>query len=204
MSFKLSSFVVAGALIVGLAALAVGAPKPLAAPTKKQIEAARKAGKVHVQLETVKGTILLELDGKAAPITVANFLNLVNSGFYDGMPFHRVELQPKPFVIQAGDPLLVGKPAVTYTIPDEKSPLKHDKKGVIAMARLYSNNQMLPNSASTQFYITLAPTPHLDAYGFTVFGHVIKGMDVVDKIRVNDTITKATVVKAKNGKHEGK
>ena len=119
MSFKLHALIVTGALLVGLAALATAKPAPLAAPTKQHLEAARKAGKVQVKLETVKGVVLLELDGKAAPTTVANFVNLVNAGFYDGMPFHRVEREPAPFVIQAGDPLLVGKPAVNYTIPDE-------------------------------------------------------------------------------------
>ena len=161
----------------------------LAPPTSQQIEAARKAGKVQVKLETDKGEIALELDGAAAPLTVANFENLVKAGFYDGMPFHRVE---PGFVIQAGDPALVGKPPMGFTIPDEKSPLTHDQ-GVIAMARLYRGGQMVPNSASTQFYLTLAPTPHLDRYGFTVFGRVTKGMDVVEKIAVGDKIKKATL-----------
>ena len=207
MSRTLVSLVVVASLCIGLVGYAAPKPKPpasappvrLAAPTKQQIEAARKAGKVQVSLRTDKGTILLELDGKAAPLTVANFENLVNAGFYNGMPFHRVERQPKPFVIQAGDPALAGRPPEGYTIPDEKSPLRHDKAGVLAMARLYRGGQMVPNSASTQFYITLAPTPHLDGYGFTVFGRVIKGMDVVDKIRVNDKILEATVV-SKAGK----
>lgn len=167
---------------------AVAAP---AAPTRQQIAAAKKAGKVRVRMETDKGAILLELDGKAAPVTVANFLNLVKSGFYNGMPFHRVE---PGFVVQTGDPTRVGRPEVKYTIPDERSPLKHTK-GALAMARLYANGQMAPNSASTQFYITLAATPHLDRMGFTVFGHVVKGMEVVEKIAVNDRIKKAELVK---------
>jgi len=197
------SFCVVGLLLAGMGALAAETPKgerkpapaPLGPPTKRQIQAARKAGKVQVKLETEKGTILLELDGKAAPTAVANFLNLVNAGFYDGMPFHRVVREPSPFVIQAGDPARVGKPAAGYTIPDEQSPLKHDKAGVIAMARLSGPSGMIPDSASTQFYITLAPTPHLDPLGFAVFGHVVKGMEVADKIRVNDKIKKATVVR---------
>ncbi len=166
------------------------APTALAPPTAEQLEAAKKAGKMQVKLETDKGEIVLELDGAAAPLTVANFENLVKSGFYDGMPFHRVE---PGFVIQAGDPAQVGKPPVGFTIPDETSPLRHDR-GVIAMARLYRGPQMVPNSASTQFYITLAPTPHLDRYGFTVFGRVPKGMDVVEKIAANDKITRATIL----------
>jgi len=166
------------------------APTTLAPPTAEQIAAAKKAGKVQIKLETDKGEIVLDLDGAAAPLTVANFENLVKSGFYDGLPFHRVE---PGFVIQAGDPAFLGKPPVGFTIPDETSPLRHDKS-VIAMARLYRGNQMVPNSASTQFYITLAPTPHLDRFGFTVFGHVAKGMDVVEKIAVGDKIRKAAML----------
>jgi peptidyl-prolyl cis-trans isomerase B (cyclophilin B) len=164
-----------------------------AAPTVEQIAAAKKQGRVQVKLATAKGDIQVELDGSAAPIAVANFLNLVKRGFYDGMPFHRVE---PGFVIQAGDPALAKRPPVGYTIRDERSPIKH-LRGTIAMARLYRNGQMVPNSASTQFYITLADTPHLDQMGFTAFGKVVAGMDVVDKIAVGDKIRKATVIAKK-------
>ena len=173
-----------------------------AAPTQPQIDTARKGGKVRIKLDTTKGVIVLELDGQAAPIAVANFLNLVKAGFYTGMPFHRVE---PGFVIQAGDPTLVKRPPVGYTIPDEKSPYKHDKKGVIAMARLSRGPDMIPNSASTQFYITLGPAPHLDRMGgFAVFGQVVEGTDVLDKIRVNDKINTATVVEKKPVTAKGK
>lgn len=161
-----------------------------APPTAAQRDAAKKAGKVQVKLETDKGDIGLELDGAAAPLTVANFVNLVKAGFYDGMPFHRVE---PGFVIQAGAPEAVARPPVGYTIPDEASPLKH-AKGVIAMARLYRGNQMVPNSASTQFYLTLGAAPHLDRLGFTVFGRVTQGMDVAEKIAVGDKIKQATLL----------
>ena len=170
-------------------------PVALAAPTATQIAAAKKQGKIRVKLVTAKGSIQVELDGSAAPIAVANFLNLVRSRFYDGMPFHRVE---PGFVIQAGDPALVKRPPVGYTIRDEKSPIKH-VRGVIAMARLYRGRQMVPNSASTQFYITLGNAPHLDQLGFTAFGKVVAGMDVVDKIARGDKIQKATVI-AKPGR----
>jgi len=162
----------------------------LKAPTAKQIAAAKKQGKVRVKLESAKGVIQLELDGAAAPAAVANFLNLVKAGFYNGMPFHRVE---RGFVIQAGDPKLANRPAVGYTIPDEVSPIRHTR-GTIAMARLYRSGQMVPNSADTQFYITLADTPHLDRLGFTAFGKVIAGLDVVDRIGLGDKIAKASVV----------
>jgi len=168
-------------------------PKPsaLRAPIEKEISAAKKAGEAMVELDTDKGKITLELDGKAAPAAVANFLNLVNAGFYNGMPFHRVE--PK-FVIQAGDPTLVGRPPVGYTIRDERSPIKHTR-GVIAMARTYRSNQMVPNSASTQFYICLGDAPHLDQLGFTAFGKVTRGLDILDRIQIGDRIRKGTVVK---------
>ena len=162
----------------------------LRAPTQQEIAAAKKVGKVAVALETDQGAVTLELDGKAAPIAVANSLNLVRAGFYNGMPFHRVE---PGFVIQAGDPSLVGRPPVGYTIADERSPIKH-KRGVIAMARSYRSNEMVPNSASTQFYICLGDAPHLDRMGFTAFGKITKGLEVIDRIQRGDTIRKATIL----------
>lgn len=161
----------------------------LRAPSPGEIAAVQEIGKVRVEMETEKGTMVLELDGTAAPAAVANFLNLVEAGFYEGMPFHRVEAG---FVSQAGDPNLVGRPPVGYTIPDERSPIAHER-GVIAMARLYSGGQMLPNSGSTQFYICLRPAPHLDDMGFTAFGRVVEGIDTIDRIAVGDKIVKASV-----------
>jgi peptidyl-prolyl cis-trans isomerase B (cyclophilin B) len=187
---------VLGLILATCALSAAGAPKKpappppsLRAPTEKEMAAAKKAGKVMVALDTDRGTITLELDGAAAPAAVANFLNLVKAGFYDGMPFHRVE---PGFVIQAGDPALVGRPPAGYTIPDERSPIKH-KRGVIAMARIYKGGRMVPNSASTQFYICLGDAPHLDAMGFTAFGKVTKGIEVIDRIQIGDKIKKAAV-----------
>ncbi|MFB3880511.1 MAG: peptidylprolyl isomerase [Armatimonadota bacterium] len=193
------ALLVVGLTLAGCALAVAGAPRkparkpappPLRAPTEREIAAAKKAGKVMVELDTDRGKMTLELDGKAAPAAVANFLNLVKAGFYNGMPFHRVE---PGFVIQAGDPALVGRPPVGYTIPDEKSPIKH-KRGVIAMARLYKGGQMLPNSASTQFYVCLGDAPHLDAMGFTAFGKVTKGIEVIDQVRVGDKIRKARLL----------
>jgi peptidyl-prolyl cis-trans isomerase B (cyclophilin B) len=163
----------------------------LAAPTVAQVAAARKMTKVRLRVVTTKGTIGLELNGAAAPIAVANFLNLVRAGFYNGMPFHRVE---PGFVIQAGEPDRVGRPPAGYTIQDEKSPIRHTK-GTIAMARLYRGGQMAPNSGDTQFYITLADTPHLDTLGFTAFGKVVSGMDAALKIAAGDKIVKAEMIR---------
>lgn len=152
-------------------------------------DANMKGEQVTVALETEKGTITLELDPSAAPVTVRNYVELVKSGFYNGMPFHRVE---PGFVIQAGDPNLTGKPPVP-TIQDERSPIKHTR-GVIAMARLYRNGQMVPNSASSQFYLCLGDSPHLDTMGFTAFGHVTQGLEVMDKIQVGDKIVTTKVI----------
>ncbi|UCC67482.1 MAG: peptidylprolyl isomerase [Armatimonadota bacterium] len=162
----------------------------LSAPSPDEIAAVQEARKMRVEMETEKGAMLLELDGAAAPAAVANFLNLVEAGFYDGMPFHRVEAG---FVIQAGAPELVGRPPVSYTIPDERSPIAHER-GVIAMARLYRGQHMLPNSASTQFYICLRPAPHLDEMGFTAFGRVAEGLDTIDLIAAGDNILRASVL----------
>ncbi len=164
-------------------------PPALRAPTQQEIAAAKKAGKARVLLDTEKGAITLELDGAAAPIAVANFLNLVKAHFYDRMPFHRVE---PGFVIQAGDPKLVGRPPVGYTIPDERSPIEHTR-GTVAMARLFEPDGMIPDSASTQFYICLAEASHLNAMGFTAFGKVVEGIDVIDQIAVGDRIRSAKI-----------
>jgi len=168
--------------------------------------------KAVVDLNTSKGLIVLEVDGVNAPVSAGNFLDLVKRNFYDGLTFHRVV---PGFVIQGGDPLgngeggfkdpLTGK---ERTIPleikleDAKEPLygktldpnlgnlppvlKHSK-GALAWAR--SND---PNSASSQFYITLADTSFLNGK-YAVFGKVLKGQEVVEKIVQGDKILKATI-----------
>ena len=133
---------------------------------------------------TAKGTIELSLDAKAAPKTVNNFVFLARDHSYDGLTFHRVE---PGFVIQGGDPEGTGKGGPGYTIPDEASGLPH-VDGALAMAK-----SSAPNSAGSQFYITLAPQPGLDE-GYTVFGAVTAGKDVVAKIARGDTITSVTIV----------
>lgn len=115
-----------------------------------------------------------------APNTVKNFIILTRAGFYDSLTFHRVIKNP-PFVVQGGDPEGDGTGGPGYTIDAEFNDRPH-KEGTVAMAR--SND---PNSAGSQFYICLAPQPHLDGK-YTVFGEVIEGMDVVWKIETGDTI----------------
>jgi cyclophilin family peptidyl-prolyl cis-trans isomerase len=138
-----------------------------------------------VRIETGKGTIRFRLYEKEAPVTTANFAGLVDKGFYNGLTFHRVE---PGFVVQGGDPKGNGTGDAGTTIPLEVAPnLKHDGPGVVAMAR-----SQAPNSASCQFYITLGAAPHLDG-GYAIFGKVIEGQKVVDKIAVGDKMTKVTL-----------
>ncbi len=138
-------------------------------------------------ISTAKGDIVVQLDASAAPLTVNNFVYLARQGFYDKLTFHRVE---PGFVIQGGDPLGTGIGGPGYTVPAEIQ-LPHIE-GAIAMAR--KADQVNPSRASSgsQFYITLAPTPFLDG-GYTAFGHVIEGMDVVQSIAVGDVIEKVTI-----------
>jgi len=137
-----------------------------------------------VTIETDKGTIKFELYEEKAPITTKNFIELASSGFYDGLNFHRVE---PGFVIQGGDPNGDGTGGSEKTIQLETSPeLKH-VKGVVAMARSQD-----PNSASSQFYITLADAPFLDG-NYAVFGKVTEGMETVESIVVGDKMTKVSI-----------
>ncbi len=129
------------------------------------------------------GIIKLELDKNAAPNTVANFLHLASTGFYDGLIFHRVI---PDFMIQGGCPDGTGAGGPTWSIKGEFSsnginnPLKH-KRGVISMARAGH-----PDSAGSQFFIMHKDAPHLNGQ-YAAFGHVVEGMDVVDQIAAVQT-----------------
>lgn len=137
-------------------------------------------------IETNKGTIKFELNEDLAPITTANFIGLAEGKFYDGLTFHRVE---PGFVVQGGCPSGNGTGGSDKKIPLEVSPnLKHGEPGAVAMARSSD-----PNSASSQFYITLAPTPFLDM-NYAVFGRVTEGLEVAKQIRVGDTMTAVQIV----------
>ncbi|MEW6129818.1 MAG: peptidylprolyl isomerase [Acidobacteriota bacterium] len=143
-------------------------------------------------IETDKGNITIELYEDKAPITAGNFIDLVQKGFYNGLTFHRVEPN---FVIQGGCPLGTGTGGYIDETGRERRiklevsrELPHGDAGAIAMAR--SSN---PDSASSQFYITLAPTPFLDM-NYAVFGRVLDGMDTVNQIRRGDKMTKVALV----------
>jgi len=120
---------------------------------------------------TSMGGFTAELYDAETPITAGNFISLANSGFYNGLIFHRVV---QGFVIQDGCPYGTGYGGPGYTIPDEVYPgFHHDQAGILAMARTSA-----PNSAGSQYYITLAPAPHLDG-NYAIFGKVVQGLDVV-------------------------
>ncbi|MDR3707225.1 MAG: peptidylprolyl isomerase [Capsulimonadaceae bacterium] len=144
------------------------------------------------------GTILIELFPKQAPISTANYLKLVNNKFYNGLTFHRIanldEQHGAGKIVQGGDPKGDGSGGPGWTIKGEftsngvNNPLKH-KKGAVAMARTGE-----PNSAGSQFYICVDAVPFLDG-NYAVFGQVIKGLDIANKLAVGDKIVTATVAK---------
>ena len=138
---------------------------------------------VTIEMEN-GGIIKAELYPEIAPNTVANFVTLVASGFYDGLIFHRVI---PGFMIQGGDPKGTGMGGPGYSIQGEfarngfrQNNLKHTR-GVLSMAR-----SMMPNSAGSQFFIMHADAPHLDG-DYAAFGKVTEGMDVVDAIAATPT-----------------
>ncbi len=134
--------------------------------------------------ETSKGQIRIELFAEDAPLTVANFVNLAQRGFYNGLKFHRVIAN---FMIQGGDPTGTGRGGPGYEFGDEFSPhRRHDTAGVLSMANAG------PGTNGSQFFITHGPTPHLDGK-HSVFGRVVSGQDVVDAIAQNDVMTTVAI-----------
>ena len=135
-----------------------------------------------VVMETNEGTVMIVLDARKAPVTVENFLKYVDSGHYDGTIFHRVI---KDFMIQGGNfEVNMKQRATDKPIKIESTNGLKNKRGTIAMART-----MDPNSATDQFFINVRDNsflnykaPTMKGYGYTVFGKVLRGMDVVDKI----------------------
>jgi peptidyl-prolyl cis-trans isomerase A (cyclophilin A) len=127
----------------------------------------------YAHFETSMGVFTIELFEQQVPNTVQNFVKLAENKFYDGVIFHRVI---DGFMIQGGDPTGTGRGGPGYKFPDEFHPqLKHDSEGILSMANAG------PNTNGSQFFITLAPTPHLDGR-HAVFGKVVEGMDAVRKI----------------------
>jgi peptidyl-prolyl cis-trans isomerase B (cyclophilin B) len=151
-------------------------------PPEMQIETNKT---YTVTVDTNKGLIELELYAQHAPKTVNNFVFLAKEGFYDGVSFHRVI---PDFMIQGGDPTGTGSGGPGYKFEDEvrENPLTHER-GVISMANAG------PNTNGSQFFITHSPQAHLNGK-HTVFGKVVKGLDVVDEIRGGDTMQRVTIL----------
>ena len=158
-------------VLAGIAAVTLGAGSALAASIND----------VNVLMKTSHGDIQLRLDAKAAPVTVANFVKYAKSGFFDNLIFHRVI---DGFMIQGGgfDENMRQKEADAPIVNEARNGLSN-RRGTIAMARTSE-----PHSASSQFFINLVDNDFLDAknardgWGYAVFGRVVKGMNVVDKI----------------------
>jgi len=157
---------------------------------------------LYARFDTSKGDILCSLEFKKAPLTVANFVGLAEGTkdlgggakakgdkFYDGLKFHRVIAD---FMIQGGCPLGTGTGGPGYTFPDEIDPeLTHSKPGTLSMANSG------PGTNGSQFFITHVPTPWLDGK-HTVFGHVVSGQDIVNKIATNDIINSVEIIRIGN------
>ena len=178
---KLLSICLAALLVLSLAGCGktsvVGITTTSKAPAAN--EESQGVGTHHAEIEIQDyGTITVELDGDAAPITVQNFMDLANAGFYDGLTFHRII---SGFMMQGGDPNGNGTGGSENTIKGEfsangvENPLSHTR-GTISMARAQD-----PDSASSQFFICHADSTFLDGQ-YACFGYVTDGMDVVDAV----------------------
>jgi cyclophilin family peptidyl-prolyl cis-trans isomerase/HEAT repeat protein len=130
-----------------------------------------------VEIRTERGTVTVRLACPQAPLTCLSFLQLAGQGFYDGLTFHRVV---PDFVVQGGDPRGDGTGGPGYSIRDEINRLRYDR-GAVGMALAG------PDTGGSQFFITLSPQPHLDG-GYTIFGEVVAGGEVVEQIRLGDRI----------------
>lgn len=152
---------------------------------------------IYAEMMTSKGCIVLFLEHKRSPLTVANFVGLVEgkmpntarspgTPYYDGVPFHRVIPE---FMIQSGDPDGNGRGGPGYSFRDEfDTNLRHNGPGILGMANAG------PHTNGSQFYITHVAVPILD-YRHTVFGHVVMGQEVVDAIQQGDRIETLRIIR---------
>ncbi|NMH27865.1 peptidylprolyl isomerase [Flavobacterium silvaticum] len=184
-------------LMLGVATMNGQAKKTTAAKKPAATTSAAASEGIFAEMETSKGKILLQLEYKATPVTVANFVSLAEGTnpqvsaqykgkkFYDGLKFHRVI---KDFMIQGGDPLGSGQGDPGYKFKDEITDAKFDKAGILAMANAG------PGTNGSQFFITHKDTPWLNGK-HTIFGYVITGQDVVNAIAQDDQILKVTIIR---------
>lgn len=184
-----------GSLAVAFATLAASPLAALAAPGAAP-GSKKPAPHPIATIVTAKGTIKIKLYPEEAPNTVANFIALARKGFYNGLTFHRVE---PGFVIQGGDPQGNGSGGPGYAIKNENDKVLKHNVGAVAMANAGRD------TAGSQFYIVITnPAPHLDEKDpdgvnkYTIFGQVIAGQEVAEKIQVGDKMTKVTISGAPN------
>ena len=143
----------------------------------------------YATIDTDRGVIVVELYPEVAPKTVENFEKLVTQGFYDNLTFHRVV---PSFVVQGGDPAGNGTGGPGYDVEGEINRAEKHLRGTLATARTGDEVNPQRRSSGSQFYICLEPQPGLDGQ-YTIFGAVITGMEVVDKIKRGDRMKKLTL-----------
>ncbi|HQR68176.1 MAG TPA: peptidylprolyl isomerase, partial [Thermoanaerobaculia bacterium] len=146
---------------------------------------ARKAAEsgASVEISTPRGAFTVELDFAAAPLTADNIASLAGRGFFDGLLVHRVV---PDFVVQTGDPRGDGTGGPGYALRDELNPLRY-VRGAVGMALSG------PDTGGSQWFVALSPQPHLDG-GYTVFGRVTSGMEVLDRVEQDDRLLSARVL----------
>jgi cyclophilin family peptidyl-prolyl cis-trans isomerase len=153
------------------------APSDIAADDRRILALVNPKYSPHAFIETDHGTIEIELAVLDAPLTVDNFVTLARKGYFNGLAVHRVV---PDFVVQDGDPRGDGEGGPGYTIRDEINQRPY-LRGTVGMALAGKD------TGGSQFFITHSPQPHLDAR-YTVFGHVVSGMEVVDRIAPLDIV----------------
>ncbi|MGH9361264.1 MAG: peptidylprolyl isomerase, partial [Thermoanaerobaculia bacterium] len=137
----------------------------------------------EVEVVTGRGTVRLRLACPQAPLTCLNFLTLAGQGYFDGLRFHRIV---PDFVVQDGDPRGDGTGGPGYSLRDEINRLRY-RRGVVGMALSG------PDTGGSQWFVTLTPQPHLDG-GYTAFGEVVSGMEVLDRLLQGDAIERVREV----------
>jgi len=180
-----SLFRIAGIILVLVTLLSASCagtapePKTYSAPPPMKIDTSKQ---YTATIETEKGNLVLELFASDVPLTVNNFVFLSREGFYDNTTFHRVL---PDFMVQGGDPTGTGAGGPGYKFADEFTEHTH-VAGALSMANAG------PNTNGSQFFITYAPQHHLDGH-HSVFGQLIEGMDVLEKIEEGDVIIRITI-----------